>query len=281
MSAIPNPKVTAQAEAARINANPAAIEWGLGRVLDDAPFIDREALLIGLEAFHVERMAKIPSATTYPEAQPWVDYMLAVDKELQALTGITTLQMAMFRSLGPYVTFRGYAVAKPAMAGEVPRGLPAGDRPGRVPHQERGRSSGRMETACRWMVFRRDAGRDVGRRGQRLAPGRRAVGDLPAAVLRDVRHALPRHPRRGGVPDALQSVLGRPEHRAARQAEAQRRHRKDQLQFHRSLSGPIPAAAATAAAWPAATRSRRKANIRRNGGGIICKSSASRWTART
>jgi len=113
---IPDPIATAQAEAARIKANPElCLEWGINRVLTDAPFIERESLLAGLEAFHVERMEKIPSHTTYPEAQPWVDYVMAVDKELQALTGMTTRQLAMYRSLNHYLTFRGYSNAKPAM----------------------------------------------------------------------------------------------------------------------------------------------------------------------
>lgn len=89
------------------------IDGAVERVLMDAPFADAETLLSGLEDFHRERMAKVPSATKYPEAQPWVEQILAVDRELQALTGLSDRQMAIFRSLGAYLTFRGYGLAKP------------------------------------------------------------------------------------------------------------------------------------------------------------------------
>jgi len=112
---IPDPIATAQAEAARITANPEfCLEWGIDRVLAECPFIERESLLAGLEAFHVERMRKIPPHTTYPEAQSWVGYVLTVDRELQALSGISTRQMAVYRSLNHYLTFRGYALDIPA-----------------------------------------------------------------------------------------------------------------------------------------------------------------------
>ncbi|MHB9106722.1 MAG: hypothetical protein ACYDCO_06680 [Armatimonadota bacterium] len=112
----PDPMAAARAQADVILRAPKQyLDRPLERVLDDCPFIDGRTLLAGLEAFHVERMAKIPSATKYPEAQPWVDYVLATDKELVALTGMTTLQLATLRSLGAFTTFRGYAQAKPAM----------------------------------------------------------------------------------------------------------------------------------------------------------------------
>jgi len=91
------------------------IEGAVARVLGDCPFVDSATLLHGLETFHRERMSKIPSAETYPEAQPWIDYVLAVDTELQALMGFTDQQMAIYRSLNAYLTFRGYVQAKPAM----------------------------------------------------------------------------------------------------------------------------------------------------------------------
>jgi len=112
----PDPLAAARAEAEHVKRHAAMfLDRPTERLLNDCPFIDPDSLLSGLEAFHQERMAKIPSATKYPEAQPWVDYVLAVDRELQALTGMSDLQLAVYRSIGAFLTFRGYAQAKPAM----------------------------------------------------------------------------------------------------------------------------------------------------------------------
>jgi len=109
-----DPRAAAQAQAAFLRTHgDMVIEGALQRVLADAPFADADSLVSGLEAFHRERMAKVPSAARYPEAQPWVDHVLAVDKELQALAGLTDRQLAIYRSLGQYLTFRGYGIAKP------------------------------------------------------------------------------------------------------------------------------------------------------------------------
>ncbi|MHB0938714.1 MAG: hypothetical protein ACYC6A_20145 [Armatimonadota bacterium] len=113
---LPNPLDVAREEAAVVKRYQTMIFDGLAeRVLQDCPFVDAETLLSGLEAFHRERMARVPSSATYPEAPPWVEHVLAVDRELQALTGMTDRQMALYRSLWDYLTFRGYARAKPAM----------------------------------------------------------------------------------------------------------------------------------------------------------------------
>src|SRR5437870_196646 len=94
---IPDAIAVARAEAAVIKSDPNQfLDGPVERALADAPFIDKDSLLEGLEAFHKERMEKIPSATEYPEAAPWVEYVIARDKELQELTGITNLQMAAF-----------------------------------------------------------------------------------------------------------------------------------------------------------------------------------------
>jgi len=112
----PDPIAAARAQAEVILRAPKQyLDRPLERVLDDCPYIDGQTLLAGLDAFHQERMAKIPSAIKYPEAQPWVDYVLTADKELVALTGMSALQLAGLRSLGAFLTFRGYAQAKPAM----------------------------------------------------------------------------------------------------------------------------------------------------------------------
>lgn len=110
-----DPMSAARAEAAHINRYAEMFLGPPARVLADCPFIDADSLLNGVEVFHKERMAKVPSATKFPEAQPWVDFALAVDKEVQALTGMTDQQLARYRSLGDFLTFRGYAQAKPAM----------------------------------------------------------------------------------------------------------------------------------------------------------------------
>ena len=105
---IPDPIAAARAEAAHIQSNPHQfLDGPIERVLIDAPFIEPQSLLDGLEAFHKERMTKIPAATQYPEAQGWVDYVLRRDMELQTLTGISDRQMAAYRSLNDYMTFRG------------------------------------------------------------------------------------------------------------------------------------------------------------------------------
>ena len=102
---IPDPIETARKEASRINADrEAALVAPVERVLADAPFLDRGALLSGLDAFHQERMRRVPSAAKYPESAPWVEFVLAVDREVQALAGLSDAQMAQFRSLHHYLS---------------------------------------------------------------------------------------------------------------------------------------------------------------------------------
>ena len=112
-----DPMAAARREAEHIKRHGIVfIEGAVERVLADCPFIDSATLLDGLDSFHRERMSKVPAAERYPEAQPWVDYVLAVDRELQALTGLNDRQMAVYRSMGAFLTFRGYAMARPVMA---------------------------------------------------------------------------------------------------------------------------------------------------------------------
>ncbi len=134
---LPNPAETARAEAARLLAHPQQYLRGpYERFALDAPFLDWPALVAGLTDFHRERMAKVPSATTYPEAAPWVGYLRAVDAELQAITGLSDEQMAFYRSFTAYLTFRGYRNARlrptavPPLVTEKCRAvyLPATDR---------------------------------------------------------------------------------------------------------------------------------------------------------
>ncbi len=112
---IPNALETARREADAILANrEAMLNFPLKRVLTDAPYLDPEVLLKGLVAYHREAMARIPSFTAYPEAKPWVDYALAVNRELQALANLTDLELASYRSLHNYLAFRGLGIAAPA-----------------------------------------------------------------------------------------------------------------------------------------------------------------------
>lgn len=86
---LPDPKEVAAKEAAQINANREAwLDYPLQRVLIDAPYVQREKLLEGIEPFHRERMQRLPPAAKYPEAGPWVEHILAIDRELQRLTAM-------------------------------------------------------------------------------------------------------------------------------------------------------------------------------------------------
>ena len=82
------------------------------RVLWDAPKADPESLLTGLEAFHRERMEKIPSALKYPESPPWVEYVRTLDRELQKELNLSMRQLAILRSMNDYLQFRGFVRAK-------------------------------------------------------------------------------------------------------------------------------------------------------------------------
>jgi len=111
---LPDPKAVASQEAERIKAAPDQFVRGpLERVKKDSPFVDWDGALDGVERFHTERMAKAPPRDRFPESPPWVAYVLAVDRELQALTGMSDREMAIHRSLGDYLTFRGYGQARP------------------------------------------------------------------------------------------------------------------------------------------------------------------------
>lgn len=112
---IPDPLTEAKQEVA-VRPNLAHfIDLMLDRVFKDDKFIDPDSFLEGIEEFHQERMAKIPSRARYPEAQPWVDFVLARDRHLRELTGLSGRQMAIHRSLGDYRCFRGTLRARPKL----------------------------------------------------------------------------------------------------------------------------------------------------------------------
>jgi hypothetical protein len=111
---LPDPLDAARQEVERLNSNrDQYLYWTLERILADSPFIERGRLVEGLTAFHRERMQKIPSPVQYPESPPWVDYILAVDREVQRLANLTDEEMALYRSLHPYVMFRGFVRSAP------------------------------------------------------------------------------------------------------------------------------------------------------------------------
>jgi hypothetical protein len=115
--ALPSALETAQREAQQIRANrDLYLKAPLERILADAWFVDSRSLLAGLTAFHQERMARVPSRAQYPEAQPWVDYVRTVDREVQRLAELSDADLALLRSLHAYLLFRGFGHAQPAGA---------------------------------------------------------------------------------------------------------------------------------------------------------------------
>lgn len=106
---MPDPRVAAEKQADYLMAaGLEVLEHGVRRYLGDAPWLgSMEDVLRGIDAFHQERMAKVPPAIVYPEAAPWVDYVRAVDRELMARVALTPRQLAVYRSFGEYVMFRG------------------------------------------------------------------------------------------------------------------------------------------------------------------------------
>ena len=116
---IPDPIAAARREADAIRHNrDGLLNQHLQHVLADAPLLDRETILKGLVEYHREAMDRVPSFAVYPEARPWVDYVRAADRELKALAGLTDLEMAVYRSLGNYLAFRGFGLAAPSAGGE-------------------------------------------------------------------------------------------------------------------------------------------------------------------
>jgi len=129
---MPDPIADAAREAQTILQNrEACLEAPILRVLADALWLERGALLEGLVAFHRERMNRIPSPTRYPESPPWVEYVLARDRELRQRAGLSDFDMAVIRSLHDYLAFR-----------RLGHPHPAGDERCRVaflPHSDHGR----------------------------------------------------------------------------------------------------------------------------------------------
>ena len=126
---LPDPLAAARQEAEQIKQDRhVALEARFERIIADAKQLSREQLTAGLEAFHRRRMAMVPAADKYPEAQPWVDFALARDRELQRLAALSDFELAIVRSLDLYVTF--HAIRRAAARDERCRVayLPESDR---------------------------------------------------------------------------------------------------------------------------------------------------------
>ncbi|MFP4027010.1 MAG: hypothetical protein ACLFWL_04400 [Candidatus Brocadiia bacterium] len=106
---LPDPRKVAQQEAEQIkNDYEFIFEKSLKRAIADRPSLDRERLFRELVEFHRERMNKIPPRAKYPEAAPWVGYVIERDRELQRISGLSDREMAQLRSLNDYLRFRGW-----------------------------------------------------------------------------------------------------------------------------------------------------------------------------
>lgn len=111
----PNAREEAAREAAHIREDrDMVLRVPLERALGDSAYVDRGQLLEGLAAFHKERMAKEPSSAVYPESVFWVKHVREVDRQVQELARVSDQDMAVLRSLHAYLTFRGFARARPA-----------------------------------------------------------------------------------------------------------------------------------------------------------------------
>ncbi len=106
---LPDPLQAARTMADNIRKNPDAIlNQGLTRVLAEQRALDRNSVIAGVTAFHKEAMSRVPDLRRYPEAGPWAENILALQRELQRITGLSDQQMAIMFSLNQYMTFRGH-----------------------------------------------------------------------------------------------------------------------------------------------------------------------------
>ncbi len=109
MKRLPDPLVDAKEEAERINGDRHYyLESGIERIVADAPWIKRQDIIPGVVGYYREATSRIPSFTKYPEAREWVYYVLDRDRHLMELANLNEQQIAILRSTGDYLTFRGY-----------------------------------------------------------------------------------------------------------------------------------------------------------------------------
>lgn len=108
---LPDPVSVAKQQVERVHADrQQVIDGPVDRVLADAPWADRQALFSGFVAYQKERLDRIPPAAKYPEAQPWVEQVLAVDRELRR-AGLSDWEIAVLGGINDYLAFRGYRLA--------------------------------------------------------------------------------------------------------------------------------------------------------------------------
>jgi hypothetical protein len=100
-----DPMAEACQAAAKISANRACLS--LDGVLAETPGVSRREFAEALVVFHKDAMGRIPSATRYPEAKPFVEQVLVYEKELRQLANLDDLGMAIVMSLGKFLLFRG------------------------------------------------------------------------------------------------------------------------------------------------------------------------------
>jgi len=109
MKNMPDPLLEAKHQAERINKDRhyylvASVE----RIIADAPWVKKEDIISGVLNYYREAISKVPSLTKFPEAKEWVDYVIRRDRYLMELANLTEQQIAILRSMGDYLTFRGY-----------------------------------------------------------------------------------------------------------------------------------------------------------------------------
>jgi len=106
---VPDPVAAARQTAAGIATDRNGyLDATIGRILRDAPWVDHTAVLHGIAAYHRDAMGRIPPAARYPEAAPWVEYMLAYERELRSAAHLDDAEIGLAMNLNAYLMFRGY-----------------------------------------------------------------------------------------------------------------------------------------------------------------------------
>jgi hypothetical protein len=106
---IPDVETSAQGEVQKISVNRHGAIFGtLDRMVRESAHLNREDVVREVTAFHVERMSKVPPKAKYPEAQGWAEYQLKLDARVKGLANLSDEEMAVYRSISHYLSFRGY-----------------------------------------------------------------------------------------------------------------------------------------------------------------------------
>jgi hypothetical protein len=110
-----DPLAEARKAAARVNADRACL--ALDGLFAETPWVPRREVEASLVAYHRDAMSRIPSATRYPEAQPFVEQVRQYEKELRRLANLDDLGAATVMSLYKFLLFRGrrrFGLRRPA-----------------------------------------------------------------------------------------------------------------------------------------------------------------------